>query len=92
MRTDVWSVGTLPRGTTQVSPEFPNDFLPFGPVVLGVERSQPAPAENNPESINVALTVYRTTNGRFRIAATNVSGTNITSMVVRWWTLQAVVV
>lgn len=92
MRTDIWSFGGLDRGATEVSPEFPNDFMPFGPVVLGVERSQPAPVQGNVESVNVALTVYRTANGRFRIAATNVGGTNITSMVVRWWTLQAVVV
>jgi hypothetical protein len=91
-RTDQWSFNNLGPGATLVSPEFANPFLDFGPVVVAVERSNPAITAPTAERLNVALTVYRTGPGRFRIAATNIGAQPIVDMVVRWWALATVIV
>jgi hypothetical protein len=90
--TDTWDIATLAPGDTVVSNLFDNGLgVDVAPVVVQVIRSTPAfgsgNAGTNPGRANVALTVFRTSNGRFRIAATNVSQVPVTEVQVRWWSI-----
>ncbi len=71
-------------------------FTESAPITLDIVSSRPAVQENEPPAMkktefpHVVLTVYYIDGEptKFRIAATNLAGGQITELVVRWWAFQ----